>query len=459
MAPRVPADLTRTSAGGVGGTPNPEQQPDAADSIPFIMPAGESADEATVLQVSTTVLEVLACQNAGDPLRTSALYTESFQRRLSQNPVYPWRLDPLSPGSTPLPETGRHALLSVVHIRAFDDGRVGALIHTNSPRDPRPEEVTFITFVQKDGRWLIEAIAQERAGTQPLTALATLKDAAGSTVGTATLTQEFGGWVTVSVTLDGAPPGGHAVHVHDTGTCDSGEDEPFTSAGDHFNPNGAMHPNHAGDLGNMGTDTDGRGEHWTGSDRFTLSQGPTSLMDTDGSALIIHAGMDLEMSEPEGNSGSRIACGVITMADLGAPVSDGGANLTMLALGGLVLGSGGLLAMQGWRAHRRRAARQQRRRHASSRRSGRDRTHQGDGTHLARTIGRQLTIFISPSGLTLAEMVESRAHARKRRAPQRARGRTVVSLAQPLRKVTMVVVQRSAHSVPLSVTPTRLSAG
>ena len=99
----------------------------------------------------------------------------------------------------------------------------------------------------------------------------TLKDTAGTTMGTAEFTQSFGGLVTVAVTLDGAPPGGHALHLHAVGACDPEGDAPFASAGDHFNPAGAAHPEHAGDLGNMGTDTAGHGEFWTVADRFTLS--------------------------------------------------------------------------------------------------------------------------------------------------------------------------------------------
>jgi Cu-Zn family superoxide dismutase len=244
-------------------------------------------------------------------------------------------------------------------MRQLPDGRVGALVHVNRTDDARPEERAFVTFVQRDGRWLVDETVNEGPADETVIARATLQDTAGTTMGTAEFTQSFGGLVTVAVTLDGAPPGGHALHLHAVGACDPEGDAPFASAGDHFNPAGAAHPEHAGDLGNMGTDTAGHGEFWTVADRFTLSPSPSSLLDGDGSALILTAGMDDQTSAPDGNSGPRIACGVLSLVDRDAPTDAGGLNLTMLALGGLIIGSGSLLALQGWRTRRRTRSRPQ----------------------------------------------------------------------------------------------------
>jgi len=65
--------------------------------------------------------------------------------------------------------------------------------------------------------------------------------------------------------------------------------------------------------------------------------------------------MDDQTSAPDGNSGPRIACGVLSLVDRDAPTDAGGLNLTMLALGGLIIGSGSLLALQGWRTRRTRS--------------------------------------------------------------------------------------------------------
>jgi Cu-Zn family superoxide dismutase len=120
--------------------------------------------------------------------------------------------------------------------------------------------------------------------------------------------------VTVSVTAEGIPPGEHGIHVHGVGVCDRSGSDPFASAGGHFNPTGAPHGGpdeanaHAGDLGNITADE----KIEVATDRFTLSEGPLSLSDIDGSALVIHADRDDLMTDPAGESGARIACGVIT---------------------------------------------------------------------------------------------------------------------------------------------------
>ncbi len=147
----------------------------------------------------------------------------------------------------------------------------------------------------------------------PTAATAELKDARGQVVGTATLT-EAGGGVRLSVDARGLTPGEHGIHIHEVGRCDP---PAFTSAGAHFNPDRKQHGlqnpagPHAGDLPNLTVAADGAGRLETTTDRVTLGSGPRSLFDADGSALVVHAAPDDMRTDPTGNSGGRVACGVI----------------------------------------------------------------------------------------------------------------------------------------------------
>jgi Cu-Zn family superoxide dismutase len=147
----------------------------------------------------------------------------------------------------------------------------------------------------------------------PITATAALTNAQGQSVGTATLSQVTGA-VRVVVEARGLPPGQKGVHIHAVGKCDPPE---FTSAGAHFNPDGKKHglqnPEgpHAGDLPNITIGADGSGRLEATSDRVTLGDGANSVFDADGSAIVIHAAADDFKTDPTGNSGARIACGVI----------------------------------------------------------------------------------------------------------------------------------------------------
>lgn len=149
---------------------------------------------------------------------------------------------------------------------------------------------------------------------QNLRATAELRDAQGQSVGTATLEEREGG-VRIDVNVSGLPPGTHAFHIHETGECTPPE---FTSAGGHFNPTNAQHglenPRgpHAGDMENFEVGDDGTARISTDNDRVTLAAGTNSLLDADGSALVIHASADDNVSDPAGNAGARIACGMIT---------------------------------------------------------------------------------------------------------------------------------------------------
>lgn len=148
-------------------------------------------------------------------------------------------------------------------------------------------------------------------------AYATISDTAGVKRGTAELWQDVDKIVHVNVQLAGMPPGAHAIHFHATGKCDGSGTSPFASAGGHFNPLGRQHGldnpagPHAGDAPNFTVAADGTAHVSFTTDRVSLTEGSTSLFDADGTALVIHASADDQISQPAGNAGARIACGVV----------------------------------------------------------------------------------------------------------------------------------------------------
>jgi Cu-Zn family superoxide dismutase len=143
-----------------------------------------------------------------------------------------------------------------------------------------------------------------------------LIDANGDAVGLATFTENADG-VTVHLLVEGLSPGEHGWHLHEFGVCDPNGDEPFSSAGGHWNPTGQPHgapdaaEHHVGDFGNLVASADGLAETEITTTDFTLEAGPTSAFDEDGTAIVVHEGMDDLTTQPSGNSGPRYACGVV----------------------------------------------------------------------------------------------------------------------------------------------------
>src|SRR5688572_5884356 len=146
----------------------------------------------------------------------------------------------------------------------------------------------------------------------PLTATATLQPAAGgSTAGSITFSEE-GELVTVTAFLTGVAAGSHGFHVHETGDCGDPE---FKNAGGHFNPTGAPHgaptdpAHHAGDFGNIEIAADGTGSLQISTALLTVAPGPNSAV---GRAVILHEKADDLKTQPTGDAGGRIACGVVS---------------------------------------------------------------------------------------------------------------------------------------------------
>lgn len=167
---------------------------------------------------------------------------------------------------------------------------------------------------------------------------------------------EFDGAVTLTITASNLTAGEHGMHIHETGACDPAGEEPFSSAGGHFNPAGTTHgpgmatvevqvqepeegaatpaadaaaaspvaaaESHAGDLGNISVDDTGRISVAVTTTSVTFATGvDTSLADADGSALVIHENADDLATDPTGESGGRIACAVLFAPTSGTPAA------------------------------------------------------------------------------------------------------------------------------------------
>jgi Cu-Zn family superoxide dismutase len=145
------------------------------------------------------------------------------------------------------------------------------------------------------------------------TANAKLADASGKNVGTVELRQTPNG-VIVHAEFTGLPPGTHAFHVHAVGKC---EPPSFDSAGGHFNPENHQHGFavdggwHSGDLPNITVPADGKVTVDVLATELSVSDGEKKMLDADGAALIVHEGVDDYTTQPTGNAGKRLACGVV----------------------------------------------------------------------------------------------------------------------------------------------------
>ena len=147
----------------------------------------------------------------------------------------------------------------------------------------------------------------------PTTARAYMMDAQGNRIGVAAFTATKTG-VTIELNVTELPPGMHGVHIHAVGKCDG---PAFTTAGGHFNPDMKMHGKdnpmgpHDGDLLNFDVAENGTADVKVTAEHVTLGDGPNSLFHPGGTSIVIHAGPDDYKTDPAGNSGARIACGVI----------------------------------------------------------------------------------------------------------------------------------------------------
>ena len=142
-------------------------------------------------------------------------------------------------------------------------------------------------------------------------ATAKIESRSGSTLTGEAKFSEVKGGVLVEIEVHHAPPGWHAAHLHEKGDCSAPD---ATSAGGHFNPasknHGSPHApeHHAGDLGNLWVNEQGEGRHVLLMPELTVGTGPNSVR---GHAVVVHGGVDDLVTQPTGNAGNRIGCGVI----------------------------------------------------------------------------------------------------------------------------------------------------
>lgn len=234
-----------------------------------------------------------------------------------------------------LDDAGTGALSFSLTEASLEPGSLHTLFVIGTPTEVAPLEVRTVSS---------PVLPQQAAGTAPRTptmgstmtggtgqqaessATAQLQDTKGNQVGNATFTATQDGAVRVQVELSDFEPGEYGLHFHETGQCSPN----FDAAGDHFNPtdagHGLLNPDgpHVGDLPNLtvvepnAAVSEGSATPYIVTTKLvTLGEGEASLFDDDGSSVILHAQADDYITDPTGNSGDRIACGVITQAQTG----------------------------------------------------------------------------------------------------------------------------------------------
>lgn len=166
-----------------------------------------------------------------------------------------------------------------------------------------------------EGEEADEEETEEGSSEEILMLTVEMMDSDGNAIGTAELSEEDAG-VKVALEVEGLEEGMHGIHFHETGMCEGPD---FETAGGHFNPADAMHgmdnPDgpHAGDLPNIEASSDGTASQEFTAENVTLAIGEeNSLLKEGGTALVIHAAEDDQTTDPSGDSGDRIACGVVT---------------------------------------------------------------------------------------------------------------------------------------------------